>query len=296
MRSSNAGSGSLPYTRQMRAVPPDTGGEEWIAGKALVAYGVRVGVRSNNPELLDKLLTLLTPIWRPSPVLSVERLFSLQVGTPSALDSGFTPHRLFEDQEFVAMGRNSEEALEMMESQLKLYMAERARRRVFVHAGVVGWRGKAIVFPGRSYAGKTSLVAELVRAGATYYSDEYAVLDRQGRVHPYSIPLAIREPNSYKQRRCPAEELGGSIGKKPLPVGLIVVSRFKSGKRFKPRTLSSGQAVLELLANALPARRDSEGVITTLRQAVEGAVGLKGARGEAAEAANFIFNFLHKSQ
>jgi hypothetical protein len=31
-------------------------------------------------------------------------------------------------------------------------------------------------------------VAELVRAGATYYSDEFAVLDSRGRVHPFPRP------------------------------------------------------------------------------------------------------------
>ena len=43
---------------------------------------------------------------------------------------------------------------------------------------IVTWgRGRAIVIPGRTFSGKSTLVAELVRAGATYYSDEYAVED-----------------------------------------------------------------------------------------------------------------------
>jgi hypothetical protein len=37
-----------------------------------------------------------------------------------------------------------------------------------------------------SYSGKTTLVSELIRAGATYYSDEYAVIDERGRVHAIS--------------------------------------------------------------------------------------------------------------
>ena len=64
-------------------------------------------------------------------------------------------------------------------------MAAETRERVFVHAGVVGWKGHAIVIPGRSRSGKTTLVAELVKAGAEYYSDEFAVLDAEGRVHPF---------------------------------------------------------------------------------------------------------------
>ena len=61
-------------------------------------------------------------------------------------------------------------------------VARHSHQMLFVHAGVVGWRGLAIVLPGRSRTGKSTLVAELVLRGAVYYSDEFAVLDddRQG--------------------------------------------------------------------------------------------------------------------
>src|SRR5277367_3536052 len=42
-----------------------------------------------------------------------------------------------------------------------------------VHAGAVLWRGRALLLPGGTHAGKSSLVTELLRRGATYYSDEY---------------------------------------------------------------------------------------------------------------------------
>ena len=63
-----------------------------------------------------------------------------------------------------------EAVLQAIESDLQLYVAENARRRVFIHAGVVAWKGKAILIPGRSFTGKTTLVAELVKAGASYYA------------------------------------------------------------------------------------------------------------------------------
>ena len=71
-------------------------------------------------------------------------------------------------------------------------MAEFARRRVFLHAGAVAWNGLGIVIPGGTMSGKTSLVRELLQAGALYYSDEYAVLDDLGRLHPYPQPLGVR--------------------------------------------------------------------------------------------------------
>jgi len=169
-----------------------------------------------------------------------------------------------------------------------MYVAEMARRRVFVHAGAVGWLGKAIVVPGRSFSGKSSLVAALVRRGAIYYSDEYAVLDHHGRVHPYPKPLAIRRPGSGKQKKCRAEEMGGVTGTKALPIGLVIVGGYEAGRRWCPEQLSMGQAILELLDNTVPARRKPEVVVSVLRSAVAGAAALKGARGEADETAALI--------
>ena len=45
------------------------------------------------------------------------------------------------------------------------FVAERAPDHLFVHAGVVGWEGRAIVMPGASFAGKTTLVQRMARGG-----------------------------------------------------------------------------------------------------------------------------------
>ena len=91
--------------------------------------------------------------------------------------------------------------LDAFESHVQLTVAEYAPRRIFVHAGVVGWKDRAILIPGLSHSGKTTLVDQLIRAGATYYSDEYAVLDARGRVHPYPRALGMRLPGSDQQRK-----------------------------------------------------------------------------------------------
>ena len=255
-------------------------GAEWTAGRSILAYGVRVGIRTNRPELLDRFSAYLPPLWKPSSASVVDRLFSLKVGK--------NRHELFEDAERAIKSRSLKAVLQVFETNLKMYVAEMARRRVFVHAGAVGWNGSAIIIPGRSMSGKTSLVKELVRAGAAYYSDEYAVLDSNGRVHPYPQPLAIRMPGSFKQRKYGAEELGGSTGTAPLKVGLVIVSRHRTDARWRPREITAGQAVLDLLANTVPARRKPEVVIPTLQKAVSEATILKGARGEAEETARLI--------
>ena len=131
-------------------------------------------------------------------------------------------------------------------------------------------------------------MAALVRAGATYHSDEYAVLDARGWVHPYVMPLSIRQPNGVPTRKCPPEELGGVSATRPLPVGLVVVTKYRAGARWRPRELSAGQAVLALFANTIPARRKPENVFAALQKAVSHARVLKGTRGEAQETANSL--------
>ncbi|HBY94397.1 MAG TPA: hypothetical protein DEP84_10620, partial [Chloroflexi bacterium] len=195
----------------------------WAAGMAVTSYGVRIGLRANDPEALPALLDRLPPGWVPESSPVVERLYSLVVGGPDSRPNVRRFNLLYGDH--IRLGRTTDldPLFDTFESDVQLSVAESAPDRLFVHAGVIGWGGRAIVTPGRSLSGKTTLVAEFVRAGATYYSDEYAVLDRRGYVHPYPRPLAIREAATAKPKKWPVEALGGTAGVVPLPVGLVVV-------------------------------------------------------------------------
>ena len=59
-----------------------------------------------------------------------------------------------------------------------------------MHAGVAVWNGAAILIPGRSHAGKSTLTKSLIDAGAVYYSDEFAPVLPNGFVIPYPKPLS----------------------------------------------------------------------------------------------------------
>lgn len=260
----------------------------WAVGLTFRSYGVRFGVRSDGPRALERVTECLPPGTRPAATGVVERLYSIKLGGRGERRGVRSFSLLYSDHVRVARTADEGELFERFEADLQLTVAEAARGRVFVHAGVVGWGGKAVLIPGRSFSGKTTLTAELVKAGATYYSDEFAVLDREGRVHPYAKPLAVRDDSTHRQRKVRVEELGGSAASKPLPVRLVVVSEFRAGARFRPRALSMGQGSLALLANTVPARRKPLEVLETLEKVVRGAVVLRGARGDAAAAARKI--------
>lgn len=67
---------------------------------------------------------------------------------------------------------------------------------VHVHAAVASRGGRAVVLPGRSGAGKTTLVAALALAGWAYLSDEVAAVGAGATLAPYPRPLAL-EPGSW---------------------------------------------------------------------------------------------------
>lgn len=274
---------------------PATGMEKvdrlgWAAGLCINAYGVRIGVRTNEPKVLDELINLLPPVWKPAPSPIVEQIYSVKRGAKGTRQF----HLLYGGAERLLRTRDWEEALDQFDSFINRYVAQMARRRVFVHAGVVGWRGQAIVIPGRSFSGKSTLVEELIRAGATYYSDEYAVFDAHGRVHPYTKPLALRYDPTKPQLKFPVETIGGVLGRKPLPVGLVLVSQYTPEGKWRPQQLPAGQGVLALLANTIPAREQPAAALATFQHIVARAPVMKSWRGEAREVVEYVLERFDK--
>jgi len=267
----------------------------WAGGMAFRAFGARVGIRVNEPGALDRIESLLPPGWKPATHPVVDRLYSLRVGGASPKSRIRRYNLLYADMKRVGRSMDLDEVLEVLASDMQFFVAEASKTRIFTHAGVVGWRGRAVVLPGRSFSGKTTLVAALVRAGATYYSDEYAIFDTRGRVHPYPRPLAIRDGIGRRFGRYAVEELGGSAGSRPLRVGLVVMSEYKPGAIWRPRALSPGQAALALLANTVSARLQPKLALATLKRAVGRVPILMGARGEVDEVVQTLLSRLDEA-
>jgi hypothetical protein len=267
----------------------------WAAGLAFTAYGVRVGIRVSQAKVLKQLEIHLPPARKPAPSPHVDILYSLVMGGDGSRVGVRRFNLLYANALRLARSLDLGEVLDALEAHVQLHIAETAPRRRFVHAGVVGWRGDAIIMPGRSYSGKSMLVAALVSAGATYYSDEYAVLDDHGRVHPYPKPLSLRAHPGAQATRYSAETLGRRVGSTPLSIGLVVISQYKAGAGWRPRRLSTGHGVLALLANTVSARRHPAGALATLQRIAANAVILKGGRGEASTVAPLLLKYLERS-
>lgn len=254
---------------------------------SIVTFGVGISVSANSGHALRRLLEYLPPGWQPAPHATANRLYSAVLHT---VDEPNSVHR---GGACLATSVEPDAVLRVFENDVQIHVAETSPDYVFVHAGVVGWRDRAILVPGRSFTGKTTLVSALLRLGATYYSDEYAVLDAEGLVHPYARPLSVRapglqRPGSDAPTRCSAGALGARIGSAPLPVGLVVVTGYERGAEWRPRTASPGQGAMALLDNTVPARYAPQRALETVGRAACDAMILIGARGDAETAARDI--------
>jgi serine kinase of HPr protein (carbohydrate metabolism regulator) len=211
-----------------------------------------------------------------------------------ALVSGGAGYRLLVDDEVAGESQVLQPMLDQLGRDLMVHVANHAPDRVFVHAGVVGWQGRALVLPGTSFAGKTTLVAELVRAGATYCSDEYAVLDEKGEVHPYARDLRMRERGGVEQRGVGVAELNGSAGDVALAVAHVVFTEYVEGGRWRPERVSAGVAVLETMRHSIAVQRTPGRVMATLAKMMETASAVRSVRGEAVETAGALLDAMSR--
>jgi len=263
---------------------------KWRDGLTFSSFGVRIGIRTNQPGLVDLLRDALPPGATAIAAGPVRRLYSLVIDDSGA--PGERAYLLYEDMEQIGRLKDRAKIIKFLETRVRRSVAEMAPRRVFVHAGVVGYRGRAIVIPGPTMSGKSTLVAELVRRGATYYSDEYAVLDERGLVHPFPKPISLRVADTFEQIDYDIGYFGGSVGSRPLPIGLVVVARYEPAATWRLRPLTHGQGVLAIMSHTIAARRYPARVMATLRQATAEARVLKGARSEASDSASQLLEMI----
>jgi hypothetical protein len=160
-----------------------------------------------------------------------------------------------------------------------------------IHAGTVMYSGRVLLFPGVSHAGKSSLVREMVRRGATYFSDEYALIDAEGLVHPYPRPLLVRD-GSPEQHPVLARELSARVGNVAAPVGWIFALAYSNENEWSVAPVSQGEALMILLRNTPHTLLQSPEMVGFFQHAVASASCFAGQRSEAADAVEKIIEMI----
>jgi hypothetical protein len=234
------------------------------------SYGVTAEIVAEDPERLPAVEAVLPPGWG--------------AGDPDRAGARFeltASGDVIEDGRVLNGAVPGASPVERLESAVRAHVALNAPAHVFVHAGAVVHHGRAMLIPGSSFSGKTTLVAALVARGAAYASDEFAVLDADGLVHPFPKPLSMRRPGELAQTDVHPADLAGDVAVEPVPVGLIVVTSYFAGWGWDPRPGDAPEAALSLLSHTVVARTRPAQALPAVRAAAEAAEVLVGYRGEA---------------
>lgn len=294
----------------MRTEPPGT-----CSRLDIVAFGVRVGIEFTDSALAGLITRCLPAGWKRISPQALDRLYSITTTGTSPVQltlAEFTgrdevcvagpgqgtaaistdPRHSSHPKKARFHFESMKQFLEVFESDLHLYLAARARTRLFVHAGVVRWKHMGIVIPGRSFSGKSNLVMALMNAGATCYSDEYAVLDPSGRIHAFPRPIRLRANGSRVARRIHLTDQSPLC---PLEKALLLFSKYEENASWNPKKISPGAALMHLLANTVAARACPQRALFVLSRVVERAVAFETLRGEAERTAEALLELCHTS-
>lgn len=250
-----------------------TGPEGEQSAIAFESFGVRVRVTWDRPEVAAHLHDVLPPEYVEIPMDTEAEDFGL------IADAGGT-YTFTRQGSPVSSDVDLEFGLMMLQTQIRILIGLNAPERIIVHAGAVAVGDRAVIFPGRSFSGKTTLVAAFLQAGATYLSDEFAVLDPEGTVHPFLTRLSVRESED-RRRSVDASEVGSAGVAPKLPLGAIVVTTYRPGADWAPEEITRGQAALALLDNAVAAVARNAEALAVFRRATDGPLLLAGDRGDA---------------
>jgi hypothetical protein len=250
----------------------------------VAAPGCSLSVAADCPETLAVVRRYLLP-WLPRvspPRERVELRFLLTRNSPSGSFPARFEVRL--NQRVIAASEALPYLFTVLQQAVDERMIRNLDRETAVHAGVVAHQGRAIVLAGPSGSGKSRLVQELLRQGAEYCSDEYAILDALGNARPYPRPLMIRN-NGDEQHPVLASDLGARVRTAPAPAALFLFLRFGAGvPGLDVAPLDRSEALLRLLQNTPQVLAERPDVIGPLAAAVSRALSFAGVRGDAGEA------------
>lgn len=257
------------------------------------SYGVKTGIFSNEKSFFEEMLERI-------PRALPNGFNSIKTGETDhqifvKVNKNSTKYKLLRNEEKLVESASRETALDSFESYLRLTVAEFASKHIFVHAGVIAWKGKAIILPAYSFHGKTTLVAELIKRGAIYFSDEYAVLDEEGLVYPFPKMLSLRGIiDDYRQVDFSPESLGAIVGVEPAQAGLIFITEYKPNARWRPKRLSSGEGIMELLKHTVSIRQNPKFSLKVLKKTASRGIIAKSKRGEAKIFADKLLDFFEE--
>lgn len=254
-------------------------------GFEIHAFGCKIRITAQRPELREILHRYIFPSLHRVEISEIPADVSLSV------IEGATQFDLLIDQTKVA---SADDPMSLALASIKALdeaLIHRLAKLRAVHAGAVLLGNKALLLPGSTHAGKSSLVAELLRRGATYLSDEYALIDFTGRVHPYPRPLLLRNGRPHQTPILPGE-LNACFARDPAPVGWVLALEYRPECTWSVQEVPQSEGVMILLRNTPHMLDESPHMVQLFLRAVKGAFCYSGIRGDATDAAERVFQLM----
>lgn len=200
--------------------------------------------------------------------------------------------RLYQDDVITTSAADLEVALNALDAQIRAVVGLLAPNHVFVHAGCVEVDGRALILPGRSFTGKSTLVAALLRAGANYLSDEFAVIDGDGLIHGYPRLISLRRSTDGPARDLEAGAFGAKVGTSPVRCALVAAIEYRPDGGFAVEPMMPGAASLALVEHTVPARTRPQESLQAIARVTASAAAVRGTRGDAQQAARGLLQML----
>ena len=237
-------------------------------------WGVSARIAASREVLLQAALRGLPPGFRVSrrPKSGLRLPFRTRGGSIETIHEGRA----------INLGPSRRTVTAYVEGRLESLASTRSPKFAFLHAGCVEIDGRVILFPGRSCAGKSTLVAEFLKQGARYFSDDLAPVDARLRAHPFPRALGVRPVQGGASTKTSPEKLGVRPATAARPVAMIWCGSF-DGLAGQPGFVpqSKARAFAELLAHAPGAQVRPEVIVPILAALARSVPVFVGVRGEA---------------
>ena len=158
----------------------------WPAARSIRALEASLAIETSDEELGEVLAEVLAPLATDQPATSAIRV--------DVRPDGSCEVRSQVGERAVVADRAA--AVTRVVGEVNSAAVESVPDRLVLHAGAVAGRRGAVVLPARSESGKSTLTAELVRAGMGYLTDEAAAVSGGGLCHPYPKAIGL-DPGSF---------------------------------------------------------------------------------------------------
>ncbi len=250
---------------------------------AFESMGLRIGVQSEDSKIIEQIRQRAIPIWRECESTNLDLEYTLLSSEDTYL--------IKRNDEVLGRCRKYDDLMDEFDRWVHIDIGANSKNFVFIHAGAVVWQGSGLILPGKSMAGKTTLVKTLIGLGADFYSDEFAVIDKHGQLHSYPRDLGSREPDG-SQNNIPALELGWKSSMPDVDIKLVASITYNPKLKSEFRQCSRGLGILSLLNNAVGARTQPENTVNHIEQLAKHADFIEGERGDALQTAKQLIDIL----